>query len=75
MAAKITTARDLGELIRDVRKQRGLTQVQLAALCGVSPRFVGEVESGRASAGVGRVLRVCARLGLDVVVEQRGEAR
>jgi len=75
MTAKITTARELGELIRTVRKQQGLTQVQLAALCGVSPRFVGELEGGRASAGIGRVFRVCARLGLDLMVEQRGEAR
>lgn len=36
-----------GELIRDLRKTRGLTQEQLAELAGYSPRLIRKAESGR----------------------------
>ena len=61
----------LGRALRARRKQKGLTQTELAELCGVSLRFVSEVERGRASAGVGLVLRLCARLGVDVALLPR----
>ena len=67
----VATPADLGSLIRARRKEKGLTQTQLAGLCGVSLRFVSEVERGRPTAGVGLVLHLCARLGLDVDVSPR----
>lgn len=73
---KIASPAELGAQIRARRKAKGLTQTQLAELCRVSLRFVSEVERGRASAGVGRVLHLCARLGLDVhVVPREGSAQ
>ncbi|MBI1945870.1 MAG: helix-turn-helix transcriptional regulator [Deltaproteobacteria bacterium] len=71
---RVTTTGELGAALRARRKERALTQAQLADLCGVSVRFVSEVERGRPTAGVGLVLRLCARLGLDVGVAPRGEA-
>lgn len=68
---KVRTATDLGARIRSRRKEKGLTQTELAQLCAVSLRFVSEVERGRESASVGLVLRLCARLALDVTVEPR----
>ncbi|MEM8997991.1 MAG: type II toxin-antitoxin system Y4mF family antitoxin [Acidobacteriota bacterium] len=62
----IRTAEELGRLIRTQRKATGLTQSQLADASGVSLRFISELERGRASAGVGRVLRVLEMLGLSV---------
>lgn len=50
-----------------------LTQVGFAALCGVSPRLLGELESGRASVSLDRVLRICSRLGIDLFAARRGE--
>ncbi len=60
---------ELGTLIRAERKTLGLTQSDLAAACGLSLRFISELERGRASAGIGRVLHVLAMLGLAVVIE------
>lgn len=62
---------ELGALLRARRKEKHLTQTELAGLCGVSVRFVSEVERGRATAGIGLVLRLCARLALDVSVTPR----
>ena len=40
----IQNAKDFGEAVRKSRKKQGLTQVQLSAMCNVSPRFIGELE-------------------------------
>ncbi len=69
MTRTIHTPDELGHAIRAERKAHGLTQGDLAAACGVSLRFISELERGRASAGVGRVLRVLGMLGFQVVLE------
>lgn len=63
---------DLAPALRERRRALGMTQRQLADICGVSERFVVEVEAGRDTAGIGRVLRLVARLGLDLRLSQRG---
>ena len=65
----ITSVADLGQLIRTERKAQGLTQADLAGASGVSLRFLSELERGRSSAGIGRVLRILHMLGLDVQVD------
>ena len=69
MSHVIHSTDELGRVIRAERKALGLTQSDLAAASGVSLRFVSELERGRASAGIGRVLRVTQMLGLSVVIE------
>ena len=69
MNRAIRSTDELGRVIRAERKALGLTQDDLAAACGVSLRFISELERGRASAGVGRVLHVLKMLGLRVVLE------
>ncbi|MGY3396014.1 y4mF family transcriptional regulator [Bradyrhizobium sp. USDA 3311] len=70
---KITTSKTLGNLIRDERKDQGLTQEQLAGLTGVGVRFVRELEAGKESCQLGRALQVAAALGLTVSVNSRRE--
>ena len=69
MIRSIHSAVDLGHAVRAERKALGLTQSDLAAASGVSLRFISELERGRASAGVGRVLHVLNMLGLEVILE------
>jgi transcriptional regulator with XRE-family HTH domain len=73
MSTRIASARELGALVRAERRRQALTQVKLAAICGVSPRLLGELESGRSTVGVGRVIGICARLGVDLFATRRGE--
>ncbi|WP_439403428.1 type II toxin-antitoxin system Y4mF family antitoxin [Bradyrhizobium sp. DASA03068] len=70
---KIRTSKALGTLIRDERKDQGLTQEQLAGLTGVGVRFVRELEAGKESCQLGRALQVAAALGLTVSVSSRRE--
>ena len=63
----------LGRTVRDARKQQHLTQEQLAALCGVGTRFLRELEHGKETCHVGKVLMVVQALGLEIHVTERGQ--
>jgi HTH-type transcriptional regulator / antitoxin HipB len=62
----ITSMEQLGSLIRATRKSQGLRQPDLAGACGTSVRFVVELERGKPTAQIGKVLHVLAMLGLRV---------
>ena len=52
----LTDAGALGVAVRRARKTHGLTQAGLAGLAGTGPRFISELERGKASAELGKVL-------------------
>ena len=56
----------LGEVIRVNRKAKGLTQKDLADLSGVSDRFLRELEKGKPSAEIGKVMDVLSTLGFEL---------
>lgn len=66
----ITTS-DLGAAIRQARKAMGLRQDELAAAAGVGLRFLVELERGKPSVQLGKVLQVMDALGLDLGVQPR----
>ena len=69
---KVRNVGDIGGAIRAKRTAIGMRQEQLAALAGVGPRFLSEIENGKESAEVGKVLHVLHRLGLEVSIRPRG---
>ncbi|MBF0382060.1 MAG: helix-turn-helix transcriptional regulator [Magnetococcales bacterium] len=68
----IRSPEDLGLLIREVRKEAKMTQNDVAALLNLGRRFVGEVERGKSSVELGRVLKLLNGMGLDLQVVSRG---
>lgn len=69
---KVTSAVDIGRAVREKRKADGLTLMEAAALCNVGYRFLSDVENGKETARVGKVLQVLRCLGLEVLLEPRG---
>lgn len=69
---RIRDAGDLGEAIRQRRRDMGLTQVQVAETCHCSPRFIGDLERGIAGGNIKQVIRVCRELGMDLYIKPRG---
>ena len=69
---RIRDAEDLGEAIRQRRRDMGLTQVQVAETCHCSPRFIGDLERGIAGGNIKQVIRVCRELGMDLYIKLRG---
>jgi predicted transcriptional regulator len=48
---------DLGMTIKNERKSRSLTQTQLGELTETSINFISQIEAGKATAHIGKVLR------------------
>lgn len=63
---RIGDAQELGRYVRDRRRAAGMSQEALAARALVSRRWLTEMESGKATAEVGLILKVVAALGLYV---------
>ena len=69
---KIQSTKQLGAVVRRRRKDSGVLQADAAALAGVGERFLSELERGKETAEVGKVLQVLERLGLELIVLPRG---
>ncbi|WP_419846360.1 helix-turn-helix domain-containing protein [Candidatus Poriferisocius sp.] len=59
----IRTAEEMGRFIRSSREGAQMTQAALAGRLGVSRKWVSEVEQGKQSAEVGKVLAALLHLG------------
>jgi len=70
----VTTAGDLGFLIRERRRERGLSQQRLAEAVGVSRQWIVAVEAGKDRAEIGLILRVLNVLDLRAGVQPRPPA-
>jgi len=71
MTAIIKKVSDLPPLIREKRKKDGLTQAEAASLCGVGVRFLSDLENGKETLQISKVLKVLEGLGLVVEVRER----
>lgn len=71
-----TTTREAGMLLRSMREDAGLSQAELARRAGVSRRWLVDVENGKPSADMSRVLDCFAVFdaGFEVVTRPSGRA-
>lgn len=67
----IAFAHDLGRLVREAREQRGLSQQAFADLVGVGRRFISELENGKPTLELGKVLQVASATGIDLLARPR----
>ena len=58
----------VGKLVQDERKRQGLTQLQLAGLANTGIRFVSDLENGKGTVQLQKLLAVLAALGLGLYV-------
>ncbi|MCF2621193.1 type II toxin-antitoxin system Y4mF family antitoxin [Collinsella tanakaei] len=68
---RVTTMAELGVLIREERLRQKLTQIDLAGISGVGITFISQLENGKETAEMGRVIRVLTMLGIDLYAERR----
>ena len=71
----LTTMKDIGKLIRDIRKQQGVTQEELAGISGTGRRFISDVENGKNTTQTGKLLLVIKALGLNLYIFNKWEIR
>jgi transcriptional regulator with XRE-family HTH domain len=56
----------LAQVLREARSERAMTQRQVAVQVGVSPGFIGQIETGRTRPSVGTLLEIARVLGLSL---------
>lgn len=74
MAHIARSPRDLGNLIQRTRKQRGLTQTELANLAGLRQELISKIERGQEGTKLSNLYALLAALGLDLMVGDRAGA-
>jgi len=62
------TPQHIGRLIRETRKGLGVTQKDLALTSGTGLRFIIELETGKETAEIGKVLTVLQTLGIQLTL-------
>ncbi len=74
-AATIRHSEELGKLVRKLRDEQGLLQIDLAGLAGTGNRFIVDLERGKPTLQLQKVLDVLDLMGLEVVVRRKGGNR
>lgn len=69
---KVLTTRDLGSSIRAFRKSHHLTLEKVSGLTNLGMRFISELERGKETAEVGKILSLLNKLGLELIIQPRG---
>lgn len=69
---RLTNVRDLGLVVLRARRERGLSQSDLAGRAGVSRQWLAGLERGRSNPGLRQVLDTLNALELSLQVHQPG---
>ena len=64
---------EIGEVLRTRRKEHRYTQAEMAQICNFSPRLIGEIERGRGTVGIDKVIKYAHWLGVDILTNVRGK--
>jgi transcriptional regulator with XRE-family HTH domain len=75
MLIPIHSPDQLGLLIRAVRKHQKIRMDDVAGSAGVGPVFVREVERGKETVQLGRVMQILAELGIELQADVPDEVR
>lgn len=71
-AATIKSSKDLGDIVRAFRTAQNLTQADILGLANTGNRFIVELENGKPTVQLQKVLDVLDVLGLEIVVQKKG---
>lgn len=63
-----------GAIIRKQRKALGYTQSDISEATGLSASFISELENGKTTIELGKALKLANILGLDCLLNPRGES-
>jgi y4mF family transcriptional regulator len=66
MSQAVSGPQTLGRVVRETRRALGLTQPGLALSAGVGVRFLVDIEKGKPTAQIGKIMQVLAALGIEM---------
>lgn len=56
----------LGESLRAIRRERGLTLLELATMCEMSEKHLGQIERGKGNATIGLLENIACKLDVQM---------
>ena len=65
----VDDTKKIGIIIKEARKSQKLTQAELALAANVGTRFLVDIENGKTTAQIGKVIDVCLALGLKIDIQ------
>lgn len=68
---RVVTAADIGRVVRHKRRELKALQETAAGLAGVGTKFLSQLENGKETAELGKVLQVLKAMGLEVYIFPR----
>ena len=72
MPVAVRTVSGVGEIVESIRKQQGLSQLDVSGLAGLGVRFMVDLEKGKETIQMQKVLDVLDQLGLELVIARKG---
>jgi transcriptional regulator with XRE-family HTH domain len=67
---RIYTPESLGAAIRHYRKEAGISQAELAERAGLHRTYLSNIESGKETEQVRRILRILRQLGVRMTLDR-----
>lgn len=71
MEYRLAVAQHLAVLLKNLRKQRKLTQRELGERLGISQRMVAKLEASPDASSFGRIFQLLNALDVDIVLRER----
>lgn len=68
----ISDTKMFGEALKKRRKELGYTQRYISEFTGFSISFISDLENGKNTAELGKAIYLANMLGLDIVINARG---
>ncbi|MCF6808188.1 helix-turn-helix transcriptional regulator [Thiotrichales bacterium 19S9-12] len=66
MKVHITSTKEVGDIIRKARKFQKLTQADLSGISNVGIRFISDIENGKQTAEIGKVIHLLGAVGIAI---------
>lgn len=71
-AKRIRSSEELGKLVQQTRRDQSLLQSDIAGLAGTGNRFIVDLERGKPTLQLQKVLDVLDLMGLEVIIQRKG---
>ena len=72
---KLTSTAEVGAMVRERRREQGISQEQLAGVAGTGIRFISDLENGKGTIQADKMIKVIEALGLRLYAINRWENR
>lgn len=66
---EINSVRDIGEALKQYRKNQNITQIQLSQIANVGNRIIIELEKGKPTIQMSKALHILNKVGIKVNLE------